>query len=155
MDMNEFKAYLLQSTRRLNEAMDICLDRMGSKEGLTPNQARIILIMGLEGSATMGRISDSASIAGGNLTNLCKVLEMRGLVERGRDPDDDRKVLMHLTESGSETADRLDKWLTCKLEERFPEYSEDLTRMAEALERLSEMIIEMTKEKTDERDKTT
>jgi DNA-binding MarR family transcriptional regulator len=147
MEMNEFKAKLLQSTRKLNEAMDTCLDRMGTREGLTPNQARIILIMSIEGSATMGRISDSASIAGGNLTNLCKVLENKGLVERARDPDDDRKVLMRLTESGTETATRLDMWLTAKLEERLPEYSGDLTIMAEALEKLSEIIIEMTKEK--------
>lgn len=152
MDMNEFKAYLLQSTRKLNEAMDTCLDRMGSTECLTPNQARIILIMSLEGSQTMGRISDSASIAGGNLTNLCKVLENRGLVERGRDPDDDRRVLMRLTESGSETAIRLDRWLTTRLEEKLPEYSGELAEITEALEKLSEMIIEMTKEKTDERD---
>jgi DNA-binding MarR family transcriptional regulator len=152
MEMNEFKAKLLQSTRKLNEAMDGCLDRMGSCEDLTPNQARIIMIMNLEGSASMGKISDSASIAGGNLTNICKVLEKRGLVERGRDPSDDRKVLMQLTPKGVETASKLDAWLTRKMEKGMPENREDLMLMVEGLEKLSAMIIEMTEEKTDERD---
>jgi DNA-binding MarR family transcriptional regulator len=152
LEINEFKAKLLQSTRKLNEAMDGCLDKMGSCEGLTPNQARIIMIINLEGSASMGKISDSASIAGGNLTNICKILEKRGLVERGRDPDDDRRVLMHLTAKGHEIASRLDTWLTGRMEKGMPENREDLILMVEGLEKLSEMIIEMTKEKIDERD---
>lgn len=145
--MNEFKACLLQSTRKLNDAMDSCLERIGRCEDLTPNQARIIMIMSFEGSASMGRISEFASIAGGNLTNMCKALEKRGLVVRGRDPDDDRKVLMHLTDEGIEIASRLDSNLTARLEDRLTENPDDLCQMISGLQILTEMITKMTKEK--------
>jgi len=59
---------------------------------------------------------------------------------------------MHLTAKGHEIASRLDTWLTGRMEKGMPENREDLILMVEGLEKLSEMIIEMTKEKIDERD---
>ncbi len=76
------------------------------------------------GPLSLGRIAAKILKSGGNLTyvvdNLCK----RGLVERQRDPDDGRIVVVHLTDDGHELIAGL-----------FPRH---VQRVVDAFEALSE-----------------
>lgn len=55
---------------------------------------------------TAGQLLDSMMIASGTMTNRLDRLEKRGLVHRGKDPDDGRVVLVALTPEGGTKLDQ-------------------------------------------------
>ncbi len=56
---------------------------------------------------TVGELGARLRLDSGTLTPLLKRLEARGLVERHRDPDDERRVLVSATAEGSALQDEL------------------------------------------------
>lgn len=56
---------------------------------------------------TVGELGARLRLDSGTLTPLLKRLEARGLVERHRDPDDERRVLVSATEAGEALQDEL------------------------------------------------
>lgn len=58
-------------------------------------------------SQTVGELGARLRLDSGTLTPLLKRLEARGLVERHRDPDDERRVLVSATADGAALQDEL------------------------------------------------
>lgn len=58
-------------------------------------------------STTLSDLSRKLSLAPATLVPVVDALEMKGLVERGRDPLDRRRVPLYLTAGGEATLDRL------------------------------------------------
>ncbi|TDT18442.1 MarR family transcriptional regulator [Ilumatobacter fluminis] len=56
---------------------------------------------------TVGELGARLRLDSGTLTPLLKRLEARGLVERHRDPDDERRVLVSATAEGTSLQDEL------------------------------------------------
>lgn len=72
------------------------LDRLG----LTYPQYLVLHVLWEEDGRTVGRIADRLSLEPSTITPLVKRLELAGLVTRGRDPEDDRRVRVLLTDAG-------------------------------------------------------
>ncbi|AKH42496.1 DNA-binding MarR family transcriptional regulator [Altererythrobacter atlanticus] len=68
--------------------------------GLTYPQYLVMLVLWEEDGQTVGALGKRLYLDSGTLTPLLKRMEGRGLIERGRDPDDERRVLVTLTEAG-------------------------------------------------------
>jgi len=59
-----------------------------------------MLVMWQRDEQTVGTLSDRLSLDSGTLTPLLKRMETQGLIGRERDPDDERRVIVRLTQDG-------------------------------------------------------
>ncbi|HSX68847.1 MarR family transcriptional regulator [Nocardioides sp.] len=76
--------------------------------GLTyPQYLTVLALGGADAALTVGDLGRSLRLDSGTLTPLLKRLEAAGHVERQRDPVDERRVLVALTEQGRELRDSL------------------------------------------------
>lgn len=70
--------------------------------GITYTQYIVFLVLWEKGSVCVGELSKKLFLDSGTLTPLLKKLEKEGYVERRRSEDDERKVIVSLTEKGRE-----------------------------------------------------
>jgi DNA-binding MarR family transcriptional regulator len=68
--------------------------------GLTYPQYLAMLVLWEQSPRTVGALGDALDLDSSTLTPLLKRLEAGGLVERHRDPDDERRVIVALTDKG-------------------------------------------------------
>jgi DNA-binding MarR family transcriptional regulator len=68
--------------------------------GLTYPQYLVMLVLWETPSRTVGELGAALHLDSGTLTPLLKRLEANGLVDRMRDPDDERRVIVTLTPDG-------------------------------------------------------
>ncbi len=69
--------------------------------GLTYPQYLVLSALWEGDGQTVGAIADRLSLEASTITPLVKRLEQAGLVGRERDPDDERRVFVRLTDAGS------------------------------------------------------
>ncbi|MCJ2183852.1 MarR family transcriptional regulator [Novosphingobium sp. 1949] len=68
--------------------------------GLTYPQYLVMLVLWEQAPQTVGALGARLHLDSGTLTPLLKRLEKAGLVSRTRDPEDERRVLVSLTDQG-------------------------------------------------------
>jgi DNA-binding MarR family transcriptional regulator len=68
--------------------------------GITYPQYLVLLILWEENGLTIQKIADRLELEGATTTPLIKRMEAQGLLTRQRSAEDERKVLVHLTERG-------------------------------------------------------
>lgn len=68
--------------------------------GLTYPQYLVMLVLWEHDSQTVGALGARLYLDSGTLSPLVKRMEAAGLVERGRDPADERRVVVRLTPRG-------------------------------------------------------
>lgn len=68
--------------------------------GLTYPQYLAMLVLWEASPRTVGALGDALDLDSSTLTPLLKRLEAGGLVERARDPEDERRVIVALTDKG-------------------------------------------------------
>ena len=74
--------------------------------GLTYPQYLVMLVLWERQPQTVGALGARLYLDSGTLTPLLKRMEGAGLIGRARDPNDERRVLVTLTESGKALRDR-------------------------------------------------
>lgn len=116
MHSEEMRNMIWEYTRRIKEGTNKALTPLCEKHGLTMMQGRIITELNHYGPKSIGSLAESISVAGANLSAMCKRMEDQGLVKRRRDPSDERMVKVMLTEQGKEIACDIDGMLTAKLQ---------------------------------------
>jgi DNA-binding MarR family transcriptional regulator len=86
--------------------------------GLTYPQYLVMLVLWERGAATVGELGEALELDSGTLTPLLKRLEAAGFVARRRDPADERRVIVDLTDAGQALKARaaeVPAGLACKL----------------------------------------
>ena len=99
------EALALNTFIKLTRATDSLLARLSRREAfddLTPRQFGALESLYHLGSMRQGEISAKLLKSGGNITLVVDNLEKRGLVQRERDENDRRVVVVSLTEAGRE-----------------------------------------------------
>lgn len=87
--------------------------------GLTYPQYLAMLVLWEASPRTVGALGDALDLDSSTLTPLLKRLEAGGLVERTRDPDDERRVIVTLTQKGRDLREKavsVPEKLFCALE---------------------------------------
>jgi len=74
--------------------------------GLTYPQYLAMLVLWEQSPRTVGALGDALDLDSSTLTPLLKRLEAGGLIARARDPKDERRVIVTLTEAGLTLRDR-------------------------------------------------
>ena len=74
--------------------------------GLTYPQYLVLASLAAEDGQGMGQLGASLRLESNTLTPLLKRMQAAGWLTRSRDPDDDRKVILTLTDAGRTLAQR-------------------------------------------------
>ncbi len=86
----------------INRAYKPLLDELG----LTYPQYLVLSTLWEGGAHTVGGIAERLDLEPSTITPLVKRMEQAGLVDRRRNPDDERQVVVDLTEKGRELESR-------------------------------------------------
>lgn len=90
-----------------NHAITRAYKPLLDKHGLTYPQYLVMLVLWDRDRQTVSGIGDVLFLESSTLTPLLKRLEAAGFVRRERDPDDERQVVVHLTQAGRDLRSRL------------------------------------------------
>ncbi|EMY69331.1 MarR family winged helix-turn-helix transcriptional regulator [Leptospira vanthielii] len=74
--------------------------------GLTYPQYIVMLVLWEEEESTVSGLGDRLQLDSGTLTPLLKRLEQGGLIQRKRNPDDERVVIVSLTKNGKQLREK-------------------------------------------------
>ena len=99
MEPAEFKNQVWALMRDITDRMNGVFHPIIDRYGLTIMQMRVLFEIRREDGCTVSGLSRRVCAAGTNVSALCKRLEREGLLERSRDPRDERVVHITLTRS--------------------------------------------------------
>ncbi|MBW8730556.1 MAG: MarR family transcriptional regulator [Terrabacter sp.] len=89
--------YAMHTTVR---AFDAVYRELLAEHGLSYPQYIALMTVGEHGPLTVSRLGEHLRLDSGTLSPLLKRMEAAGLVERVRDPEDERRVLVSATPAG-------------------------------------------------------
>jgi len=99
---NQLCFALYGAANRMTRLYRPMLDAMG----LTYPQYLAMLVLWEKSPQTVGALGDALDLDSSTLTPLLKRLEAGGLVERRRDPEDERRVIVALSDKGRALRDQ-------------------------------------------------
>ena len=108
------------------------------EHGLSDQQWRVLRVLGEHGTVETGRVAREAFILGPSLTGVLARMERDGLVQRERDPADQRRSVVEATPKGLKLVQKLSR----TIEEHYGwmEKSIGKQKLAELYELLDEVI---------------
>ncbi len=137
MEPAEFKNQVWALMRDITDRMNGVFHPIIDRYGLTIMQMRVLFEIRREDGCTVSGLSRRVCAAGTNVSALCKRLEREGLLERSRDPRDERVVHITLTREGRRTVDEVDALVT----RAFPLLNEeDAEVILDGMQRLSLLL---------------
>ena len=95
---------LLDALNGLQRAWDARWRQICDEAGVHASQAQTLLYMAEHGSMPMSELADGLCVAPSTATRIVEQMEKAGWVARSGDPEDRRRVLIHLLDSGEERA---------------------------------------------------
>ncbi len=145
MEVSEFKNIVWDYTRKIAESLNCVFGPVSEEYGLTIMQTRILMELYHFESHTIGSLADRTCIAGANISAMCKKLQSRGMVERIRNREDERVVMVALTGLGKKTVLEIDKMCNEKIarhlenetDETFEDIILGLKKLNELLQRIN------------------
>ena len=92
---------------------------------LTPSQTAVLTRLWKEGASSASALAGAERVRPQSMATIVAALEQRGLIERTPDPEDGRRQVISLTETGRQRAksDRQvrEEWLARAIHERYSE----------------------------------
>lgn len=83
-----------------------CHQKLNTAGGDSRTQGRILKLLYLGGPMTQKALQEKLEIQPGSMSELAAKLERKGLLHRGKAPEDRRKVLLTLTDAGRADVER-------------------------------------------------
>ena len=87
---------------RLSQVFRNVSDVFADQVNIPRGQAGVLCVTAKEDGLTQSEIAERLFVQGATITTMLQKLEEVGLVVRSRDPEDNRLVRVHITESGLE-----------------------------------------------------
>lgn len=143
LSLDEHLCFALYSASR---AMTAAYRPLLAELGITYPQYLVLLVLGEEGSISVGRLGERLQLDSGTLSPLLKRMEAGGIVRRRRSDTDERQVEVALTTDGK----RLRRKAQCIPEQLFPLTGltpEQAIDLRAGVARLTEALIDAQKGK--------
>jgi MarR family transcriptional regulator, organic hydroperoxide resistance regulator len=128
---------LYAASRAVTQRYRPLLDRLG----LTYPQYVVMLALWEHGDLTVKQLADTLQLDYGTLSPLLKRLQANGLLERRRRSDDERSVLVQLTQEGRELKARAGD-VPQQIVDAYGLDARELGELRETLTRLAESVSE-------------
>jgi DNA-binding MarR family transcriptional regulator len=125
---------------RADRVVDAVLTPVLTKEGLSREAWRILLQLHRGGGRSMGEIAEHAAIPNPTATRVVDRLVENSLANRRTDPDDRRRVLVHLAEGGREVVKRVSRQLEKRFDSAFTQIPVTERELGAIITQLSETI---------------
>ncbi len=109
---NQLCFALYSASLAMTKAYKPLLDALG----LTYPQYLVLLVLWEHGERTVSELGERLYLDSGTLTPLLKRMEVAGLLQRQRAPDDERRVLVSLTPAGRKLRNSAAKVPQCMLQ---------------------------------------
>lgn len=107
--------------------------------GLTYPQYLAMVVLWTEDALTVGQIGERLRLDSSTLTPLLKRLEALGMIRRERSGEDERRVIVRLTQAGRELSARADEVMTC-MRAAIGMGSDELATLLGTLQRLRDQL---------------
>jgi DNA-binding MarR family transcriptional regulator len=91
---------LLYAVKQVELAVRSHLDDLLKPAGVTALQFTALTVLERRDDLTAAALARNSFVTTQSMADLVAALHRRGLVERFRDPDDGRRILIHLTDAG-------------------------------------------------------
>jgi homoprotocatechuate degradation regulator HpaR len=108
------------------------------EHGLSDQQWRVLRVLGEHGAVETGRVASEAYILGPSLTGVLARMERDGLIQRERDPTDQRRTVVEATARGRKMVARLSD--TIETHYQWLEQSLGKQKLAQLYELLDQLI---------------
>ena len=108
------------------------------EHGLSDQQWRVLRVLGEHGTVETGRVAREAFILGPSLTGVLARMERDGLIQRERDPADQRRTVVAATARGRKLVDKLSH--TVEAHYRWLERTLGKQKLAQLYELLDQLI---------------
>lgn len=133
---------IMDSLRKIGAQIERQIHPFCVQQGITALQLNVMMQLYFDDKPhTISELARRTCMAGANNSALCKKMEKDGYVIRSRAPDDERVVLVSLTEQGKQVVDAFREM--CEKEERVQGLGytkEDMDVIGEGLSRLSALL---------------
>lgn len=143
IDFFEFNNSIFSMIREISHKIDLLLQDTANELDITPLQLKMIITLysNREKAISIGSLGKAIGITGGNISNICKRLEKQGFVKRVRSEEDERVVIVVLTESGERAAHMVDRYFKT-IRDDIPEEGIDvnLQTIVDELEALEALL---------------
>lgn len=106
-----------------DRAVDAVLTPVAAQEGLSREGWRVLLLLSHSGGRSMGEIAEHAAIPNPTATRMVSRLVARSLAVRRNDPNDRRRVLVHLAPRGRDVVDRVSRQLEKRVDRALAQIS--------------------------------
>jgi DNA-binding MarR family transcriptional regulator len=102
-----------------DRAVDAVVTPVTAQEGLSREGWRILLLLSRGGGRSMGEIAEHAAIPNPTATRVVDRLVAHALAFRRTDPQDRRRVLVHLAPHGRDVVERVSRKLEVRVDLAF------------------------------------
>lgn len=141
MDIIEFNERIWDLVRSISQGIDSTLRVIVDGFGVTMMQMRVLVELKHCQKCTIGELADAMNSAPGNASAMCKTLEKKGLVSRTRNPEDERIVIVSLTDQGKTLLQGIEKELSTRCDPFLAEYSQaDFEQILTGMGKLNEIV---------------
>lgn len=141
MDIRQFQQLMWDLFESISHGFDGTLRIIAEAKGLTMTQMRILIEIKRRAESTVGDLATAIGSAPGNSSAMCKTLEKKGLISRNRNPEDERIVLIALTEQGQSLLQEIEAELTAKCDPVLQDYSPaDYGQITSGITKLQEIM---------------
>ena len=106
-----------------DRAVDAVLTPVAAQEGLSREGWGVLLLLSQGGGASMGEIAEHATIPNPTATRVVSRLVAHSLAVRRNDPNDRRRVLVHLAPRGRDVVDRVSRQLEKRVDRALAQLS--------------------------------
>lgn len=136
-----FKRSLLDYSKKINDCTNTLLNQEATHHGLTAMQLRLLMELHKDGTMAIGEMASQLGQAGTNVSTMCKKLEKLGLIHRQRSAQDERIVMLALTEAGEARMVQINRAFDKKISRMMDVVDEaELREMLSGLEKFSRLL---------------
>lgn len=141
MRASEVSERVLGALRQIIRAIDVHSRKLVLEYGLTGTQLLILKVAGASGEVAVGEIAKRVSLSPATVTGVLDRLEKRGYVERTRDHEDKRRMMVRVTSGGKGALEGAPPLLQEHFVARFGELAEwEQTLLLSSLQRVAAMM---------------
>jgi DNA-binding MarR family transcriptional regulator len=123
-----------------DRAVDAVLTPVTAQEGLSREGWLVLLLLSRGGGRSMGEIAEHAAVPNPTATRVVDRLVAHSLAFRRNDPNDRRRVLVHLAPNGRQVVERISRQLEQRVDGALGKIATGGQALSSLLNRVAESI---------------